>query len=412
MADEIIKCIGNNVGETSRLKHLVHDNKKQYLDYLLERKIRPDVVMEIIYDVIGDLLLNVLELLKTESINLNHLIIAKLAKAGFLDCVLTTNFDCLIEIACEQQKVPVRVVSSSQEYAEDFGPKDGLTIYKLHGTIDKPETLIATINNVARGFDKDKLHVLTRLLSKYYILFLGYSGNDFAINSDYLFLEKAQERAKGFVWNLRAGETSIFVNEILNIYYEKGQQINYDLTDLLMSLCPRVGVDSNAKLNNKQNKEISLRSKLKKWSNNISERDACFSLGRLYLYSGLWDGALESMKIFYRKVRDDKTIETFHELGLACFYVAHAYERIDTFHSTSGGGKIDHIGEAYTYLQQAKITFRQLGNKLMLGRTLHTEARFMASRNFEKAFQIYKEAGYCYETAKEFKYLCVTGTQN
>jgi hypothetical protein len=173
---------------------------------LLDARLRPDVVMEIMQDVVGDVTLGALAVLDRDAPNLNHRLIAHLAATAGLRRVVTTNFDRLIEVACEAIGVPVRVIVTDADYA--LPDDDRLTLYKLHGTIERPDTLMASIRGLARGLDEGRASCLTRLLTHYHVMFLGYSGQDFGINSDYLALERAEPAARGFTWNLRPGESS------------------------------------------------------------------------------------------------------------------------------------------------------------------------------------------------------------
>lgn len=394
LADGVIRAIGQAAGETPRLADLAQGSGRPYLGQLLQAELRPDVVMEIIYDIMQERALGALEVLDIITPNANHFLIAHLAGAGFLNCVLTTNFDRLIEIACQQQGVPVRTVVTPEEYATDPGPDQGLTLYKLHGSIERPETMVASIDNITRGLDQQKEAVLQRLLSSQYFLFLGYSGNDFAINADYLLLERTRPLVLGITWNLRPGEESAIVSGLLDHYGEKGEVVHAELPSLLRELCVGLGIEPPPLPETEPVERPPLEESLAAWGENLSEIDVCFGLGRLYLYSGNWDGALESMKIFYRKVRDLKQ-GTYRDLGLASYYLAHAYERFKAFNKFD----TDTVFDIFLLLNQARITFTTLGDEFMLARAYHTEARYVGEQDLQRAWSLYQQALDTYEAA-------------
>ena len=89
---------------------LADDDSSVPLAHLLDAGLRPDVVMQILLEVLGEQALGALTVLDTKVPNTNHRMIARLARNGGLRHVLTANLDRLIEIACEEAGVPVRVI--------------------------------------------------------------------------------------------------------------------------------------------------------------------------------------------------------------------------------------------------------------------------------------------------------------
>lgn len=394
LADGIIRAVGQAAGETPQLADMAKGSGGPFLNQLLQAELRPDVVMEILYDIMRERALAALDVLNITTPNANHVLIAHLAAAGYLNCVLTTNFDRLIETACQARGVPVRTVVTPEEYAADTGPGQGVTLYKLHGSIERRETMVASIDSITRGLDEHKQTALQRLLGSQHLLFLGYSGNDFAINADYLLLEHMQPGARGITWNLRPGESSAIVTGLLGQYGEKGELVQADLPGLLHELCAGLDLGAPALPDGAPVERPALEESLAAWGENLAEIDACFGLGRLYLYAGNWDGALESMKILYRKVRDLKQ-GTFRELGLASYYLGHAYERFKAFNKFD----TDTVADVFLLLNQARVTFTELDDQLMLARTYHTEARYLGEQNLEKTWSLYQQALAGYEAA-------------
>jgi hypothetical protein len=100
----------------------------------------------------GDTWFDALAALDGERPNVNHHVLAELAKRGSLRVVLTTNFDTLVERAMVAAGVPVRTIDA---LAASPGPVGGVagevTVVKLHGTVSRASTLVDLGNQKRRG---------------------------------------------------------------------------------------------------------------------------------------------------------------------------------------------------------------------------------------------------------------------
>lgn len=96
-----------------------------------------------------------------------------------LDCIITTNYDCLIE-------------TIFPDYTLYIGQKDLMTnrqyhvaeIYKIHGCITKPNSIIVTENDYELYRERNK-YIAAKLVTLFVerpIVFIGYSLNDGHIN--------------------------------------------------------------------------------------------------------------------------------------------------------------------------------------------------------------------------------------
>jgi len=121
--------------------------------------VRPEVLFQKIRRHDADYLIRLLaSLLDAPSFNANHLLLAELIGDGC--AVITTNFDLLIERAAAHLGV------------------DASPLFKIHGSIDDPDSLMLTIDQINDGLSHDRtarLHDLTRDRT---LLVLGYSGLD------------------------------------------------------------------------------------------------------------------------------------------------------------------------------------------------------------------------------------------
>ena len=143
----------------------------EYQDEFKVSGIRPEVILHIVSRYEKTKLINVLrKLLGRGSFNSIHSYLAHGLKNGIN--VITTNFDDLIESACVASKIPYTLVIDSN--LNETAPY----LFKIHGSIDQPSSLMLTIDHINLGLTKTKLETLAELLNNKTVLVLGYSGLD------------------------------------------------------------------------------------------------------------------------------------------------------------------------------------------------------------------------------------------
>ncbi|MFW9992511.1 MAG: SIR2 family protein [Candidatus Odinarchaeota archaeon] len=177
---------------------------------------QPEVLFESWANIMDLNLYKVFEALDVTSPNGNHQLLARLAKAGLLKAILTTNFDIYIERALREEGVDFQLLVENNEFndyyeqlkSDNFGNK--VLVCKIHGTIERPSTIIAVASayKSAKGFSLPKARVFTELLERYPCLFLGYSGWDFEHANYRAFWERTGPVLKKIYWNRRPGEVS------------------------------------------------------------------------------------------------------------------------------------------------------------------------------------------------------------
>jgi len=120
--------------------------------------------------------------------NINHILVARLAKMGYLNTIFTTNFDLLIEKALESEGLKENVDYQRYYDEEHFSSVDlensgdGVRIFKIHGTIDDIDSIRTTLEAVASKTLSDKRWKIVRYLFSTgrhkKVLILGYSTSD------------------------------------------------------------------------------------------------------------------------------------------------------------------------------------------------------------------------------------------
>ncbi|KAH9256312.1 hypothetical protein BASA81_005533 [Batrachochytrium salamandrivorans] len=163
---------------------------------------QPEEIMESFYFFLKDRLLTVFELLERGEPNANHIALAKLAKAGKLKAILTTNFDRFIERALMAEGVEFQLVVTTKEFADYMATGcKRFAVLKIHGTVDRPETIVAVANHYKVAFALEKQQVFSHLLQTCPTLFVGYSGWDFEhTNYQQFWSEQSDEDAPPVYW--------------------------------------------------------------------------------------------------------------------------------------------------------------------------------------------------------------------
>jgi len=121
--------------------------------------------------------------------NTNHILIARLAKNGFLKTIYTTNFDLLIEKALEKEGLirdkNFKVYCDEEQFSRlDFESMDDkiVRVFKIHGSVDNRHSIRTTLKAVASKTPSDRRVSLIRYLfstgNHRRVLILGYSCSD------------------------------------------------------------------------------------------------------------------------------------------------------------------------------------------------------------------------------------------
>jgi hypothetical protein len=163
----------------------------------------PELLFEQIRINVGtdQILARLVELLSRGKPNVCHLAIADLCRRGLIRGIVTTNFDNYLEMALEQLHVPYRTVVPP---AMAVPPSPGLLIFKVHGDLRAPTSIVMTLNRSAQPLSRDAASLLRRMMSDSDLLITGYSGHDLDI---FPIIQGAARTA-------RLGEWKVWVNDI------------------------------------------------------------------------------------------------------------------------------------------------------------------------------------------------------
>jgi hypothetical protein len=289
---EVVHAIAGRV-EIMTGKDYVKDLAQAVLDRREKAgRFPPDFQAQIIEEEAGTTYFEVLRVLDSAYPNESHLRIAQMAKTGGVRIIITTNFDRMIERACEKLDVPYQAHYSTGHFdrlADDLNRFDHtstpLQIIKLHGTIEDSSTLMDTLRQRRMGLHLSARLTLQHLLKWGHWLFLGYSGADLDSAPDYLELRPMASQAIGFTWlSPDPAKLAAAVHSMAGIYGKRASIALGTLPDYLAPLAPNAPApDSPEK---PVDKDALLKSQVAIWAAKLGDI-RCFAIfGQLLEVTG------------------------------------------------------------------------------------------------------------------------------
>jgi tetratricopeptide (TPR) repeat protein len=164
---------------------------ESYRQSLSKRVIEAGVKLERVFEIIennNDNMRELFAIFQHNAPNVYHYCLRKLIEKNAIKYMITTNFDQLIEKA---SRAPIRVLATDQE----FSVRANQSIYKIHGTVERPDTMIAVFPQVSRGLSPNKSKVLREALANI-CLVIGWSDDDLDLTPPFL-----EDNVKGvLIW--------------------------------------------------------------------------------------------------------------------------------------------------------------------------------------------------------------------
>lgn len=209
-----------------------------------------EVMLQRILHILGEDCLKVFNVVGGRKPNCNHYFLIRCLLNGFLKSIITTNQDCYLEnayIALKRKGKDAGQIQFCVSAGKNFRiMPDKKQVFKLHGSIDKPQTIRATLHQVGLGLEPSKKQVLQSILNNNYVYFIGYSGADIDIRD--VILEA--RNIKGLFWNVRTNDELFHIKELYKQFFEnldgRGVNIHFivgDLNGILMSVAQRLNID-------------------------------------------------------------------------------------------------------------------------------------------------------------------------
>ena len=162
----------------------------------------PDLQAQFAEESLGDAYFGLFQPLDIAAWNESHAAIAAIARSGVLRAVITTNFDRLIELACQADSVDHSVYCSPEEFdrlAKGM-PDTTIPIVKVHGSVDRRDTMVDTLRQRVLGRPAALEAALGALFARHAVLVVGFSGADLASDPHYLGLRAGAQAAPAFTF--------------------------------------------------------------------------------------------------------------------------------------------------------------------------------------------------------------------
>jgi tetratricopeptide (TPR) repeat protein len=326
----------------------------------LSDNIRPEIVLRILTDILPQelmykLLWSLEKIMTKVEPNPNHLLLAQALKQG--GWVFTTNYDNLIEKACRNINLDVekRKCYRDEDFDEfkerylDVRNIPGGYLFKLHGSIEDPKSILATLKRIGKGLAGSKNAILKYFFQNFNFCFMGYSCRD---DFDILPTLLDTPSEKGICWFQHAGREIgevIWGQDILQ--YEKEKEENKPLgeikdwetinvNELLLKTESSFKVigDSSKFVEQKLWRYIgrksvecaiseggNMRGQFAHWAKEISDHDKNLIAGLLFHYIESFDKA----EGFFKKSEDSAQKEK--EKAIAQRWQADTYYRKETY---------------------------------------------------------------------------------
>ncbi|MEO6915144.1 MAG: SIR2 family protein [Chitinophagaceae bacterium] len=151
----------------------------------------PDYQAQVVEEICGENYFRGLQSLDVDVINSSHEAIAQLAASGSVRCIVTTNFDSLIERALEKYRVRYIVAYNEPGYARlaerlvSDETERMVPVLKIHGSVTDHLSMIDTLKQRKQGRSRQLQICLDRLHTSYWI-YLGFSAEDLETDPGYL----------------------------------------------------------------------------------------------------------------------------------------------------------------------------------------------------------------------------------
>ena len=163
--------------------------------------VKMEVLFELIESTAAPVIAKLFRLFGNSSPNLYHHFLARLLEKKATSHVVTTNFDRLIERASRSN---LDVSVTEQEHSRR--PLCGL--YKIHGSVDRPDSIIAVVEQVSRGLGPQKRQLMKEILSQT-CLVVGWSDDDIDLSP--AFFEFASGLLIWFIYDPQSSQVVDFM---------------------------------------------------------------------------------------------------------------------------------------------------------------------------------------------------------
>jgi hypothetical protein len=204
--DAVLTALGNAISEKTN-RNLAPD---AFAGVIRERRdttpfLKPDLQAQLIEDEIGSAYFEALAAVNSDQPNAAHALLAELARLGRVGTIVTTNFDCVIELALDSAGVSYALFESPEDFEGLSRAPAGLQVIKVHGSATRPETMVDTLRQRLCGRPAALESWMQDRFVNCPTIGLGFSCEDLEYRPDYLSIRPALDAGARFVFLVREG---------------------------------------------------------------------------------------------------------------------------------------------------------------------------------------------------------------
>lgn len=284
----------------------------------------PEYQAQITHEMCGERYFHALQALNVDAFNAGHDGIAALAAAGKLEAVVTTNFDRLIEQACDLRKVKYEVAFDDEGYERLRGQLlagtcDRLPIIKIHGCVSSATSMIDTLKQRNRGRGH-QLESCLEALHPHYWVYYGFSAADLEGNPSYLGLIAGARRSVGATYIAFPGNPTLGVGarSLMAAYGDRGVIVVMDIAEQLRQVCGVLDVPGwDTQFSDTPLGEARFQQNLQAWAAQLSLSAAVLCLAAILEAIGQAEHAVRILDRFVRhELLAERETDDFHALQL------------------------------------------------------------------------------------------------
>jgi tetratricopeptide (TPR) repeat protein len=145
---------------------------------VLHAGVKMEALFQIILGVAGTKLRALLRIFQETTPNLYHHFFARLLQTQSVKRIVTTNFDTHIERAAG-------TALNVFVHEEEFNQRILSGLYKIHGTVERPDTMVAVLKQVARGLGPHARTLMAETLKDLCVV-IGWSDDDIDLTPAFL----------------------------------------------------------------------------------------------------------------------------------------------------------------------------------------------------------------------------------
>lgn len=321
-------------------ERITPENKQIYSEYLAYADLKPEVINQQIFWIIGEELLNSFAILQRGKPNKYHKLIARFAAQGKVRVIVTTNFDTYIEKALEMEGLKNNgdfFVAFDDESLGKLLPKlytTDILIIKIHGTLIKDNSatttrgIISTLLQAEMPLIGKKDEALKEIMSQNSLLVIGYSGNDSDIAPK---LIEYARKGEDIYWCAYPGEKSPTIIEridyIIGACKDKAHKFSM-CSDRLFEVLHQNSweiiqrEDKLTEKNEEINSSVEIENFLGEWISSIHDYQLLLILAYVMEYIGQHDEALICVN---KALEDVECLKDKKNLGTALHFKANHY---------------------------------------------------------------------------------------